>query len=122
MYLEEWVHTKIRDDKGFPSLAPAKSLTQQDLERYQLYRLNKMLAYAAENSAFYRGLASRVGQIGSFAGMARIPFTTAEHLAQDPYKLLCVSLGGVARIFSHFTTGTISNKPKKIFFMCCNYV
>jgi len=119
MYIEEWVHTKIRNDSEFASHSPVdltKPLTRSDLERYQLFRVNKMLAYVSENSAFYRDYASRVGQIGSLAEMARIPFTTAEHLAQDPYKLLCVSLTGVARIFSHFTTGTISNKPKKIFF------
>jgi phenylacetate-CoA ligase len=119
MYLEEWVHAKIRSDSSFSPLSPVdptSPLTRQDLERYQLFRLNKMLAYVSENSAFYRGYASRVGHIGSFAEMARVPFTTGEHLAQDPYRLLCVSLGGVARIFSHFTTGTISNRPKKIFF------
>jgi len=119
MYIEEWVHNKIRSNSRFSSLSPAdltRPLTRQDLERYQLFRVNEMLAYVSENSAFYRGYQSRVGQIGSFAEMARIPFTTAEHLSEDPYKLLCVSLTGVARIFSHFTTGTISNKPKKIFF------
>jgi hypothetical protein len=52
-----------------------------------VYRVNKMLAYASENSAFYRGVALRVGHIDSFAAMARVPFTTAEHLAQDPYRL-----------------------------------
>ncbi len=119
MFLEEWVHTKIRSDSDFSSLSSTDTkgpFTRQDLECYQLYRLNKMLAYVSEYSSFYRGYVSRVGQIDSFAEMARVPFTTAEHLTQDPYKLLCVSLGGVARIFSHFTTGTISNKPKKIFF------
>lgn len=116
MYFEECIHTKIRTDYSFPSTDSGGPLTRQDIERYQLFRMNRMLAYVSENSPFYRGLASKVGQIGSFAEMARIPFTTSEHLAQDPYRLLCVSLTGVARIFSHFTTGTISNNPKKIFF------
>ena len=116
MYLEEWVHTKIQTDKDFSSSGLTSPLTRQDVERYQLFRINKMLAYVSENSAFYRGYTSRLGHIDSFAEMAKIPFTTSGHLAQDPYRLLCVSLTGVARIFSHFTTGTISNKPKKIFF------
>ena len=116
MYLEQCIHTRIRNDDGFSLDDPSGPLTRQDIERYQIYRVNKMLSYVSQNSAFYRGYASRVGHIDSFAEMERIPFTTAEHLAQDPYRLLCVSLTGVTRIFSHFTTGTISNKPKKIFF------
>ena len=113
MYLEECVHSKMRIVNG---LSLKGAISRQDVERYQLFRVNEMLAYVSQNSAFYRDHASYVGQIRSYADMAKIPFTTSTHLSEDPYKLLCVSLSGVARIFSHFTTGTISNKPKKIFF------
>jgi phenylacetate-coenzyme A ligase PaaK-like adenylate-forming protein len=113
MYLEKCVHYKIRSDQSFD---PAGLLDRQALERYQLQRVNDTLRYVSENSVSYREYASFAGQIGSYAEMAKLPFTTAEDLSQDPYKLLCVSLSGVKRTFSHYTTGTISNKPKKIFF------
>jgi phenylacetate-coenzyme A ligase PaaK-like adenylate-forming protein len=113
MYLEKWIHNQIRGDSRFGLAGP---LTQHDIERYQIFRVNKMLRFVSQNCSFYRDYKSYAGQIKSRADMTKIPFTTADHLAENPYKLLCVSQTGIKRTFSHFTTGTISNKPKKIFF------
>ena len=107
---EQWIHGKICQATG------KSSVTRSDIESYQLQRLNDTICYARENSPFYRDLLTDVAEISSLAEISRIPFTNPLDLEQSPYKLLCVSTGGIARVFSHFTTGTMSGRPKKIFF------
>ncbi|NQT72178.1 MAG: phenylacetate--CoA ligase family protein [Chloroflexi bacterium] len=110
MNFENWIHDKICQATG------KSNVTRSDIESYQLQRLNHTLGYVKENSPFYRDLLADVAEIRSLNEISRIPFTNPLDLEQSPYKLLCVSTGGIARIFSHFTTGTMSGRPKKIFF------
>ena len=110
MSFENWIHDKVRQTAG------KSEVTRSDIEDYQLQRLNDTVCYCKANSPFYRDLLADVAEIGSLAEISRIPFTNPLDLEQSPYKLLCVSTGGIARVFSHFTTGTMSGRPKKIFF------
>ena len=119
MNIEKWIAAKIAEDIEFREATrgqPPRRLTRRDIERYQLFKINKMIRYVSEMSPFHRGLAERVGRLKTLEDLRKIPFTTAADLSQDPYRLLCVSLTGVVRIFSHFTTGTVTRRPKKIFF------
>ncbi len=120
---EEWIHAKIRqvfqEDAGyrqFTGKTVLSEVTRSDIESLQLYRLKQTLRYAADNSPFYRDLPGGIGGVNSLDDLPKIPFTDPLDLEQSPYKLLCVSIGGIARVFSHFTTGTMSGRPKKIFF------
>ncbi len=110
MSFENWIHGKISQATG------KTNVTRSDIESYQLQRLNHTLRYAKVNSPFYRDLLADVSEISSLKELVNIPFTNPLDLEQSPYKLLCVSTGGIARVFSHFTTGTMSGRPKKIFF------
>ncbi len=51
----------------------------------------------------------------NLSDLQELPFTTHTDLRHGSHRLLCVSLSDVARVFCHFTTGTMG-LPKKIFF------
>ncbi|UWG98741.1 AMP-binding protein [Dehalobacter sp. DCM] len=92
-----------------------RNIGNMTLEDYQLKCLREMIHYAKENSLFYRTLLADAPELNTLADLQKIPFTTHTDLRSVPYKMLCVSLSGVARVFAHFTTGTLG-EPKKIFF------
>ncbi len=123
MIFEEWIHNRIRDafrlDPGFRQFTgkeEMKEITRADIEAFQIFRLKKTIEYSSCNSAFYRGLDTKIGDIRSCDDLSEIPFTDPEDLAQSPYKLLCISMSQIARIFSHTTTGTTTGRLKKVFF------
>ncbi|MBU3947698.1 MAG: AMP-binding protein [Proteobacteria bacterium] len=120
MILENWIHNRIKNsfNKNYSRKQFGQSpncLTRKDIEQYQLDRLIKTLCYAADNSVFYKPLKDKIAKIDSLESIRHLPFTEPDDLRNSPYKLLCVSLGKIDRIYSHFTTGT-TGKPKKIFF------
>ncbi|MEA4807276.1 DVU_1553 family AMP-dependent CoA ligase [Acetobacterium wieringae] len=92
-----------------------QNIGPMSLEEYQLNCIRETIAYAKENAPFYCDLLANAPELNTLADLQKLPFTTHNDLRNSPYKLLCVSLTGVARIFSHFTTGTLG-EPKKIFF------
>lgn len=91
-------------------------IEREDIEAYQSYKLKKTWEYATSKSVFYKKFKSGVPEIKSIHDISRLPFTSPENLAENPYQMLCISLGNIARIFSHTTTGTTTGKLKKIFF------
>ena len=107
---ENWIHAEIQQDTGKPDI------TRSDIDAYQLRRLNETIRYTKENSPFYRDLLADIDEIDSLDELGQIPLTTPEDLAQQPYRLLCLSQSQIARTFCHFTTGTMTGRPKKIFF------
>ncbi|MBW1768550.1 MAG: phenylacetate--CoA ligase family protein [Deltaproteobacteria bacterium] len=123
MIFEEWIHNRIREtfniDPEFRQFIGKENLdavTRKDIEAFQIFRLKKTIEYSSKNSSFYRDLDTRVGKIRSYDDLSKIPFTDPEDLAQSPYKLLCISMSQIARIFSHTTTGTTTGRLKKVFF------
>lgn len=93
----------------------ASPIDRSALEYYQVQRINEMVDYARELSPFYRDHLRGIQHIASLDEMPSIPFVTTEDLKHKPARLLCMPLSGVARVFAHFTTGTLG-RPKKIFF------
>jgi len=123
MFFEEWIHNRIKDTfnsnpefRHFTGREALTEVTRKDIEAYQIYRLRKTIDYSSANSSFYRDLNTRVGEIRSYEDLSKIPFTDPQDLAQSPYKLLCISMSQIARIFSHTTTGTTTGRLKKVFF------
>jgi len=117
VYLEEWLHDKIRyealGDHDFRASLGGKipeRLTREDVERYHLFKLRRLLAYVHENSSFYRDLFEkhhiRPSDIVSLADLAKIPFTDQADLVRNPNRFLCGSHGDIARVTTFTTSGT----------------
>jgi phenylacetate-CoA ligase len=126
MFLEEWVHNKIRQEvkknpecQQYIAEKDLKSITRKVIEDFQLFKLRRTLKHACQESMFYQELFRKHGinpsDVKSLADLPKIPFTTPANLAEVPYKLLSVSLTKVDRVFTRVTSGT-SGQPKKVFF------
>ncbi len=121
MFLEEWIHHRIRQaGKEDPEYhRNIREVTKQEIESFQLSSLRKVLAYVCERNSLYRDLFSGRGvtpdSIRSLSDLAKIPFAEISASAQSPYKFLCVSLEEVAQVFTLTSSGT-TGRPKKVFF------
>src|SRR6266478_4757232 len=91
----------------------AETMPRSALERLQLERLKKSLAWAMARVGFYRDSLTAAGikpdAIRSLDQLREIPFTRKDHLREHyPYGLFAVPLGEVARL--HASSGT-KGKP-----------
>lgn len=79
--------------------------------------MQETFAWARTKSSFYRrhfaGLSER--EFHSLGDLQRIPFITAEDIAQNPLHFLCVSQGEINRVVTLQTSGT-TGMPKRIYF------
>jgi phenylacetate-CoA ligase len=110
--LEQWIHAIVRP------LAGTRDVSRKEIEAYQLSRLRQTLRYAYANSSFYRELFDKAGavqaEINGLGDLTRLPFTEPRHLAETPYRFLCVSQAEVARPCSFVTSGT-TGPQKRVF-------
>jgi len=102
--LDVWVSEML----GVPG-----ALTRRALERWQLERLHEVVAYARENSAFYRERLP-AGEIGSLSDFAGIPFTFPEELRERGGQMLCVHPNEVERVVTLQSSGS-TGRPKRIY-------
>jgi len=97
--------------------AASTGFGRAELERWQLERVRRTVAWAAERSAFYRerlrGLGA--GWPASLAQLAELPFTTSDDLREHGERLLCVSQDEVERVVTLRTSGTTA-APKRLWF------
>jgi phenylacetate-CoA ligase len=107
--LEDWIAAKI----GLPPGA----LTRPALEHYQLAKLRETIWWAKEKSGFYRRkfAGTQPEDMVSFAGFAKLPFTYAQDIKDNPHELVCTSPSDIERIVSLQSSGT-TGQPKRIFF------
>lgn len=108
--LEDWTRARL-------GLDPHQRFTRDQLQRYQLERLNQTLNHAVRFSPYYRRQlkdrsAPRLGHLKELAGL---PLTSPEALRRSPLDMVCGSLGEVARVVTLPTSGTTGD-PKRIFF------
>lgn len=91
--------------------------SREELDRWQIARVRDVLAYAGENSGFYREhlRAVRRSDIRAREDLAQIPFTTADQLRAGHQSWLCQNAAKVERIVTLKTSGTTAS-PKRIFF------
>ncbi len=103
--LEPWVLRRAgaRDEAG--------------LRRHQLRALRATVRRAKESSRFYARRLHDVDPDGlaDLAGVAGLPFTTADDVRSSGMDMLCVRQGEVERIVTLPTSGTTGD-PKRIFF------
>lgn len=124
--LDEWVQEQInREALNNSDIRRLIFSVHQDqfnravLEKFQALKLRQTVAYVMEKSPFYRSLFSQYNihpsMFQSLADLRRLPFTEPVDIIKDPYRFVCVPMGGIARIVSLTTSGTAGER-KRIFF------
>lgn len=125
IYLEEWVHDTMRAEaaaepelrSSLGTLQPGH-MTREDVDRYHLFKLKKMLSYVHEKSSFYKELFAKSGvkpsDVSSLADLQKIPFTDSSELANNPNRFVCVSMKDVERVTTFTTSGT-TGPEKRVF-------
>ena len=125
MYLEAWLHSIIRatqeQDVFFQGILPSSSrdrFSRSDVEKYQLFQLQRTLQYSAERSSFYRDHFHKAGiepeDIRELKDLSALPFTRPQQVAEAPYRFLCLSRAQIERVHTFVTSGT-TGPQKKIF-------
>ena len=106
--LDPWISRKIA--------AGESQLTRQELEAWQLLKLNETLALARSKSPFYRNLfAAKPDSITSLIDLRQFPFTTPDDIRRNPLQFVCVSQGEIQRVVTLQSSGT-TGEPKRIYF------
>jgi phenylacetate-coenzyme A ligase PaaK-like adenylate-forming protein len=91
--LEEWIHSFIKTEAAknyefqeFIGKKTLENITKDDVEKYQLYKLRKLLRYVYERSPFYKVLFRKIGMtpedIKSIQDLAKLPFTESKNIAK----------------------------------------
>ncbi len=106
--LDSWIHHKIA--------AGQSRLTRQEIEAYQLHKLNKTLALARSRSPFYRAsLSGMPDELTNLDEYRQFPFTTPADIHHNPLQLVCVSQDKIQRVVTLLSSGT-TGEPKRIYF------
>lgn len=108
MILDDWINKKIFDNKKV-------KLNREDLDNYQLERLNYLIEYTKDNSPFYRRLYKDIDKLNSLDELTKLPITNKYDILECDKKMVCVSQSEISRIVSLKTSGT-TGKCKTIYF------
>ncbi len=106
--LDEWIHQKIE--------ARQPTLSREELESWQLMKLNQILTRVRAKSAYYRKhFAGLPEKLNTLTDLAQFPYTTAHDLSQNPLRFVCVSQDEIQRVVTLQTSGTTGD-PKRLYF------
>ncbi len=110
--LERWMLKKITG-----GAIDGKCLTPEMMREYQLDKIRETVNLAVSKSPFYRRRLARVsgGDIHCLKDLARLSFTTAEDIKENPLQFLCVSQDEISRVVTLQSSGT-TGEPKRVFF------
>ena len=103
---------RTRLDAFIEQLEGIPHLTREALEELQLRRLNEMLGRMREAKIHYQDLPEK---LNSLSDLQRLPFTTAQMLAEHPGRYLLTSQSDVTRVISGATSGT-TGPAKRVFY------
>ena len=108
--LENWIRDQVVPAGG-------GELTTAVLEAYQLEKIREVVAFARQESPFYRQQLAEIDldSLRDFADFDKLPFTTAADLRVQGMKMLCTPLEQIARIVTLQTSGT-TGAAKRVFF------
>ena len=81
-----------------------QDISREEMELWQLDRLNDQIAWAAANCSFYRPLAGI--RLRSLSDLADLPFTMPADVIGRGEDMICVPASRVQRIVSLHTSGT----------------
>ena len=106
--IDAWAYRKIASH--------GPQLVREDLEAWQLQKLNETLALVRSKSPFYQNhLAGCPETLHSLGVLCRLPFTTPENIRRNPLQFLCVPQGEIERVVTLESSGT-TGEPKRIYF------
>lgn len=106
--LDPWLGTKIAASEPAP--------TRQEIESWQVGKLNETLALVRGKSVFYRKLfAGMPESIATLDELRQFPFTTPEDVRANPLRFVCVSQDEIHRVVTLQSSGT-TGEPKRIYF------
>ena len=103
-YLDIWTAEKLNTG----------NLTREDLDRYQLEKLQETFVMAKEKSPFYGKLYEGM-KVESIDDFRKLPFTGPEDVRNHELEMLCVSQREISRIVTIETSGT-TGAPKRVYF------
>jgi phenylacetate-CoA ligase len=122
--LETRLHNTLRahgldaSSSSHPEINWPVRITRADFDRYRLSHLQQTLRYVYKNSSFYREHFQKAGvepdDVTGLADLSKLPFTESHHIAEEPYRFLCLSRASIASITTFITSGT-TGPQKKIF-------
>ncbi len=94
-----------------------RKFSQNFLEKYELFKLKKIIKYSYNNSPFYHKLfkqnSLKPSDIKSFSDMIKIPYTQPEDLQNNPKSFFSVPENKFVNVL---TTAGSTGKPKKAYF------
>ena len=106
--LDPWIRAKLN--------ANQPALTRQEVDSWQLQKLNATLALARGKSSFYRQhLTGLPESISSLDELRQFPFTSPEDVRANPLRFVCVSQDEIQRVVTLDSSGT-TGEPKRIYF------
>ena len=103
---------RTRLDAFIERLEGIDHLTRENLEELQLHRLNEMLSRMRESKDHYQNLPEK---LDCLSDLKKLPFTTAQMLAEHPGRYLLTSQRDVSRVISGATSGT-TGPAKRVFY------
>lgn len=107
--LEAWVAGKVGVKGG--------RMTRQQLEAYQLARLNEIIAKVRNLSPFYRKHLAKAGSdcLTRLTDLTKYPLTAAADVTEYAMQMVCGSQSQISRVVTLATSGTTGN-PKRVYF------
>ena len=106
--LDSWIYRKIG--------ASQPILSRQELEAWQLKKINETLALVRTKCSFYqKHFIGKLESILSLDELRKFPFTTEEDVRRNPMQFLCVSQDEINRVVTLQSSGT-AGEPKRIYF------
>lgn len=88
------------------------NITEEEIKKLQLNKLNAVLARERERAGFYRDLPKTLESLEDLRGL---PFTTANDLSEKGNLMLICSQGDVQKIITEKTSGS-SGVGKRVFY------
>jgi phenylacetate-coenzyme A ligase PaaK-like adenylate-forming protein len=107
--MENWIAGKIAGE--------GRSITSDDICRYQLSGLRGTIEYVAEKSPFYRRMFQdfSVNDLHDLDDFARLPFTTLEDIRDSGPQFVCVSQSEIERVVT-LAMPDRTTQPRRLYF------
>jgi phenylacetate-CoA ligase len=109
--LETWILSRIRSSRSCPALTPT------EITSYQFEKVKETVAFARDNSPFYRRLLKDFpgSCISRWEDFSKFPFTYPRDLEEKGEEFLCVSQSSIERVITLSVTGKTA-RPRRVFF------
>jgi len=109
LIVDDWIAKKI-------GLTPGEVLSRGALEKWQFEKLRETIWRVLKSSSFYRDRLTKDMSINSLDDLKKLPFTTADDLAEYGSSMVCVPASEVSRIVTLQTTSGTTGPPKRVWF------